>query len=1036
MDSVTPEFSTPVPERRYLSILFVDLVGSTRLAELLDPEDLRVVQRRYQNLVLRIMEQYGGFVARFTGDDILVYFGYPIAHENDAERAVRAALELNERLPDLDTGFESAGVPSLSVHAGIHSGLVLVAPEMVSGRFAEHTAFGEVVNLAKRIQMEAPAAGILVSKATLDLVAGQFEHRPFATKSIRGLERPVALFQVDRLLPAATRSDTRLMRGATRLVGRQAAMARLLQRWSVTTLERRCQTVVVEGDAGIGKTRLVAEFCGRPEVSNPIVAQINCHEIFASTPLYPFASYLRARARLTVEDDQATQVSRIAALLEQFGLDGPENRELAAALLGVALGGLAGATAPTPLVFKRKQYALLKAMMVLTARAQPAVFWIEDAHWLDPSSAECMNETLAALADLPVLVLFTRRSFPKGQPLPQADETVILDGMDGRYSREIAESIPGAEALPPDTVARAVEAAEGVPLFLEQLVIALIEERRQPSLARRSGGVPLMLAEMMSERLDRRPGGRPLVQAAACIGRSFTPDFLASVLQEETSAIAQPLQSLVEAEILLPRQYGAELHYQFRHALLQRMAYESVLQGQRRVMHERIADALRDGAHLGPTPREIRAHHLTEAGRFPAAIEAWLRAGLSAAEGSAHVEAIAHLRRGLQLLDKLPDAGSRRSLELSLQAALMGSILATEGATSITLSECCARGLALCQEGEPSPLVLPFAFGQFAFTNCRGRVGEAEALAKLFLSRAERDGNQSARVIWHRTLGMVHFGQARARKAREHFELSMRLYSPERDAATTHMLGQDTQVHAKSGLSLALFCLGEVDRAIALGVDALRTADALRHPHSTAIPLAYVGGWVFGLSEAADAVLEQSNRLIALAEQHQFAPFRAHGLGNRGWAMCQHGDLRAGAAALTEAISILDGIEFRLSISGYLGNLADALRRLGDLRGAEAASARAIEMMSASSFLWLEPELRRIEALIASETSRRRGERMLREAVDCARALEFPVFERRCLLSLETCLGPDRQDGQAQARLRALADFGNLLNRVERALAA
>ncbi len=957
MDNVRPEPNLPTPERRYLSILFVDLVGYTHLAELLDPEDLRMLQRRYQNLALRVMESYGGFVARFTGDDILVYFGYPLAHENEAERAMRAALELNERLPGLDTGLANASVPALSVRVGIHTGLVLIAPEQMSGGLAEHTAFGEVVNLAKRIQTEAPPGGIVVSKQTLDLVAGQFESVPLGTKAIRGLERQVTLFQVNRLVPGASRSVTRLQRGAARMIGRQTATARIVERWSVVRHEGRCQTLAVVGEAGVGKTRLIAELCGRPEMRDARIVQMNCHEIFASTPLYPLGSYLWARARLTVEDDEAAQVQKIAALLDQFGSDTPENREVFASLLGLATDGIVDATAPTPLLFKKQQYALLTSMLLLTTRAQPTVLWIEDAHWLDPSSAELLHEIVAALANSPLLVLLTRRSFPKGPLLPEAHDTVVVDQMDDRNSREIARSIPGADALSEDTVATAIEAAEGVPLFLEQFIIALIEERKEaPTTSRKTVGVPLMLAEMMSERLDRRPGGRRIVQAAACIGRSFTPDFLAALLQQETPAIAQPLQALVEAEILLSQPYGVEVHYEFRHALLRRMAYESVLQAERRVLHGRIADVLQNYEQSGPTPPEIRAHHLTEAGRFPAAAEAWLGAGLGAAQRSAHVEAIAHIRRALQLLDKLPEGGpSRRQLELQLQAALIGSIMATEGATSLSLSDCCQRGLDLCQQGEPSHLVLPFAFGQFTFTNCRGHVEEAASLTRLFLSLAERSGSASGRVIGHRMLGMVLFGQARAEEAREQFELSMRLYSPERDAQTTHMFGQNTEVHTKSGLSLALFCMGDVDRAIEIGVDALRSADALRHPHSTAIPLAYVGGWVFGLCGAADALMGEAKRLIALAEQHHLAMFRAKGLSHLGWAMCQQGDLKGGATVLSGAIASLDAIEFRLAISGYLANLADAQRRLGDVRAAEAACARAVELMSASSFLWLEP---------------------------------------------------------------------------------
>ncbi len=565
-----------------------------------------------------------------------------------------------------------------------------------------------------------------------------------------------------------------------------------------------------------------------------------------------------------------------------------------------------------------------------------------------------------------------------------------------------------------------------MPLFLEQFIISLIEEGQQaPSARRKPTGVPLMLAEMMSARLDRRPGGRRIIQAAACIGRSFTPDFLAAMLQQEPAAVAVPLQSLVEAELLLSQPYGAETRYEFRHALLQRMAYESVVQSDRRAMHGRIVAVLQTAEQAGPTPPEIKAHHLTEAGQFERAIEAWLLAGVAAARRFADIEAIKHLRRGLDLLEKLPgDAPSRRDLELKLQAALMASTLTTEGATSIRLSECCQRGLELCRTGEPSPLVLPFAYGQFTYTNCAGHVDELASMARLFLSLAEQNRSQPARAMGHLMLGRVLFGEARIPEALEQFNLALALCPSDGDRVTMQMFGQHIDVHVKACLSLILACQGKIDPAIEFGLDAMRTADRLQHPHSTAIPLAYVGGTTFWLFGASDEAARQSERLIALADEHRLTSFRAIGTAHLGAALGQRGDLEAAVSALHEAIASLDKIGFQLVMSTYLGRLADAQRRLGKLDVAAQNCARAIAMMRASTSLWFEPELRRIEALIAAERTPHepeRAEMMLRDATACARRLEFPIMERWCLLSLKSHLGPDRKDTDIESRLATLA---------------
>ncbi len=454
-----------------------------------------------------------------------------------------------------------------------------------------------------------------------------------------------------------------------------------------------------------------------------------------------------------------------------------------------------------------------------------------------------------------------------------------------------------------------------------------------------------------------------------------------------------------------------------------------MLQVERRATHLGVVAVLRKAGEQ--IPLEVIAYHLTEAGEFREAIEAWLRAGVHAAERSAHVEAIEHLRSGLALVDKIPDPAVRRQLELKLQAALMGSIISAEGATSIRVSECCQRGLELCRTGEPTPLVLPFAFGQFTYTNCHGQVQEAFSLAQLFLSLAERAKSESGRVIGHRMLGTVLFGQGKAVEAKEQFERSLELYLPERDAVTTHQFGQNTEVHTKSSLSLVLFCLGDIDRALEVGADVLRSADMLRHPHSTAIPLSYVGGWVFGLCDASENLIYEAKRLLALSEQHRLTAFSGHGNGLLGWGLAQQGQLEKAAERIERGVQILDSIEFRLALSGFLGLLADVRRQQGNLPAAEAACARAVDLIAASSFLWLEPELRRIEALILKETKGPiAAEETLRRAVACAQTLAFPVLERRCLVSLKQLLGPNHHDAEAEARLKQLSYVDDLAQRV------
>jgi class 3 adenylate cyclase/tetratricopeptide (TPR) repeat protein len=1026
-------------ERRFLTIEFVDLVGSTDLAEQLDPEDLALLLRRYQRLALTVMERLGGFVAQVLGDGIVTYFGYPAAHENDAERAVRAALALLQDMRDLDTTIQGRTLPRLEARIGIHSGLVLVAPELaMPAGISRHDVVGEVINLSARLQAETQPGGIAISQEALELVEGLFECRSIGTRSIKGLSRRIEVYEVLRALPGAKRATSRLRRGATRMVGRQAATDRILSHWAMVRTEAQCKTVAIVGDAGIGKTRLALELSGRPEFADAPLWQTQCHEMFASTPLYPLGAFLWARAGLTSDDSELVRHAKISDYLEDLGFKNEKNHSLLSGLLGVSASAEDYSSGLTPQLRKREQCELIVSIVTRVAVTRPVVLLVEDAHWLDPSSAELLNDIVAASAKLPLLVLLTMRPVPHSPTVPKIDEAVRLEQLGLLDSLELARTVPGAGALAEETIRAAVEAAEGVPFFLEQLIISLIEEQsRGPALHRRLGGVPLMLAEFMSARLDRRLGARRVAQAAACIGGTFTRDFLAAVLGDDAIVVQERLEALVEGEILLPRRGGAEILYGFRHALLQRMAHESMIHAERRNMHRRIVEVLQGTEGRESIIPEALAHHLTEAGEFSEAIKAWLRAGGNAGRRSAHVEAIEHIRKGLRLLNEISDPVLRRQLELNLQVSLMGSLLATQSATSSELAACCERGLALCQEVDAPAMVFPFAFGQFTFVNCRGRNSEAVSLAELFLSRAESDEFRSERVIGHRMMGQALLAQGSAVAAKKELEESLKLYVPERDAATAHMYGQNTEVHTKSLLSLALLCLGDVDAALAAGADALQTADGFRHPHSSAIPLVYVGGWVFGLCEATEQMMNAARSLLALAEQHRLNGFRAHAAAFVGWALCQGGNPGQGIPMIAQAIQAFDSVQFRLSEAGHLSNLADAQRRVGRLADAAATCERGVQLMSEGS-LWLEPELRRVEAMIAATVEPNNGQRaegLFRRAIASAQAFKFPLFERRCAVSFQQFLASqNRRDAAIESRLGELSEFDALDHRVARAM--
>ena len=404
---------------------------------------------------------------------------------------------------------------------------------------------------------------------------------------------------------------------------------------------------------------------------------------------------------------------------------------------------------------------------------------------------------------------------------------------------------------------------------------------------------------------------------------------------------------------------------------------------------------------------------------------------MNAGRRSAYVEAVTHLERGLELLVHIPNSPARDQLETGLQAALIGPLTATAGPTSHKMLECCQRGLQLCkQAGTPNPLVFAFLFGQFSHATCRGNGPLAASSAELFQSVALKVGYKSGQVIGHRMLGNIHLSRGDHANAIRELEASLKLYSAERDAAATHVFGQNTQVHSRSLLSLSLMHAGRIDEALRVGIEALTSIDELRHPHSSALALGYVGGWVFGLCGAAAPQMDAARRLVSLAEHHRLQNFRMFGQAFIGWSLCQSGDLSQGIAILEEAVHDLEAVEFWLSLPGHVAVLADAMRLAGRLSDAAALCTRALKFAAVNERLH-EPELKRIQALIAHDKQRGADKQvcqMLRDAVEVAHELGLTLSEYRALQTMRACLGDQGLDTGARNVSSGFLIYGTLKN--------
>jgi class 3 adenylate cyclase/predicted ATPase len=986
-------------------MLFCDIVGSTSLSGQLDPEDYGELVARYKRMSAETIEHYNGFVAQFAGDGLLAYFGYPVARENDAERSIRAALELVRNVPLLDTSIRSAEMPQLSSRVGIHTGLVLVAPEKGSGWQVEHSVAGEAVNLTARVQTAAEPNSVYLTRETLDLVEGLFNAEAVGTKVLKGITKPVSLFKITGVSTASHRTQNQLQRGATRLVGRREELACINEVWERVQSRSRLSVVHILGHPGYGKTRLAVEFRELKSRIEVNFISIGCLEIFRTTPLYPIVSLMRSQADLQPEDTEATRLHKIRQLLLRLGSDEIEDLQLMAALLG-ATGRTDSKSKPiasTPLQLKKRQFRTLILILEKLVRSRPTIIWLDDAHWLDPSSAEFLEEVCAELKSLPLLILITLRASANSPYLPNADLSINLGQLEFDQSVEVANSVPGARTIAPSVIKEVATLSEGVPFFVEQIMISVIDRTSRSSRAQTVSPrevIPLTIAGTLSERLDRFPGARQVMQAAAAFGRSFRVDLLAVVLRRPEDEIRSSLQVLVDEGILRSRE---KLVYDFSHTLLQRAAYESMIRPLRCDIHARIAQLLlEEDKLLQPAPSELIAHHLTAAEMYQDAVQAWLVAGVDAARKSANLESVAHLEQGLALLKSISDDAVRTRLEINLRAALIPPLVAIKGFAATEVAACCEKGLSLCLSGENSPLVFALLYGQVTWDISAGTMAQTLHHAKLFLELAERSAYEPGKVIGHRLTGMSLFAAGRPVEAYEALTTSVRHYSPDRDEAITYLFGQESRVTTEAVLSLTQFYMGNVKEALDNGFHALEVADQVRHPLSTGIALGYVGGWIFGLCGAMDEVHRQARRLIRLADDHDLRAFRCFGDGFLGWSLCQHGHLEQGIALMLEAISGFDAVGWRLSVPNFLGLLADSMRRAGRYDEALEACLKARQMIEWRGERWFEPERLRIEALIKLEMdpADQISRKLIRQSLACAKQCCCPIFELRALITL------------------------------------
>ncbi len=913
-------------ERRHLTVMFCDLVGSTALAAQLDPEDMQTLIGAYHTCITQVISRYQGKIARYMGDGVLVYFGYPRAHEDTAGQAVRAALVLIDAVASIrDVGT------TLQIRVGIATGTVVVTELLIDNIPTERAVVGETPNLAARLQAIAEPGAVLICASTRRLTEGEFHHRDLGPVALKGWAEPVRAYQVLWMSRLESRFEATHSAKLPPLFGREEEIELLLRRWRQATQDGG-RVVTLTGEPGIGKSHIASALNERLQDELHITLRYFCSEHHTHSSLSPFINQLERAARFQHGDPPQEKLAKLHALLAQSTHD-PEHLVVLANLLALPVDDPSQLRDLTPQKLKEKTLAALSAQLDGLAAQQPVLFIFEDAHWIDPTSLELLAATVERAPQLRALVLITTRpEFTPPWPSYSHTTTISLTRLSRRDGTALILRVTGGKTLPKEVMEHILAHTDGVPLFIEELTKMVLEggllraldgeyvlEGPLPSLA-----IPTTLQASLMARLDRLSLVRDVAQIGAVAGRDFHYKLLSAVAGLPKQKLDEALDQLVRAELIFCRGEIPDAVYTFKHALVRNAAYDGLLKSRRVHLHAAIGGALeRDFPEVLQTQPETVAYHYTQAKNYEKAVHYWYEAGKKSVARSAHNEAIGHLKEGLNQVPNINDTMLRNKSELMLQTLLGNSLRAIKGWSTDSVKQAYTRALQLCKESGLDELILPAMFGLWTWNFVHGSLGEAQILAEHLLNNAEEVDNSACKVLAHEALGFTLFAQGNFADAHAELERSISHCQDSETAAYLELSEQDPRVHVRSYDGMALCYLGYPDRALRRCIEARRYADASRHLFSEAIART-ISLRVHQLRGDVAAVADQANSAVKFCEQHEFVHYRAMALILRGWANAYQGEFEKGIAEMREGLEEVRATGALLFESYALGLLADA----------------------------------------------------------------------------------------------------------------
>jgi predicted ATPase/class 3 adenylate cyclase len=912
--------------RRHLTVMFCDLVGSAALSTHLDPEDMWRVVASYQGAIGAVIGRYQGMIAQYMGDGVLAYFGYPVAHEDSAAQAVRAALEIVDVVTSLRTDVGTA----LQARIGIATGTVVMNDLLVNEIPAEKAIVGETPNLAARLQSLAEPGTVLICPNTRQLAGGYFNYRDLAPLPLKGFAQPISASQVLGMSGVASRFEAMHTSSLPPLFGREEEMDLLLRRWRQATQEEG-RVVVLTGEPGIGKSHIAVALDERLQNESHITLRCFCSAHHTHSALFPFINQLERAAKFRHTESPQEKLSKLDTLLAQSTHD-PEHVAVLANLLTLPTDDQHRLKTLTPQKRKEKTFAALLAQLYgLTAR-QPLLIIFEDVQWIDPTSLELLAAIVEHVPQLRALLLVTARpQFTPPWPSYSYLTTIALTRLGKRDGAALILRLAGGKTLPKDVMDQILEHTDGVPLFIEELTKMVLESGL---LRERDGAyvlagplpplaIPTTLQASLTARLDRLSPVRDVAQIGAVVGREFHYELLTAVARLPRQRLDEALDQLVRSELMFCRGEIPHAFYTFKHALVRDAAYAGLLKSRRVHLHAATANALEQKfPDVAQTQPEIVAYHYTQASSCEKALHYWYEAAKRSAARSAHNEAVGHLKQGLAQIPNIDDPMLRNKSELLLQTSLGNSLRAIKGWSADSVRQAYTRALQLCKESGLDEHTFPAAFGLWTGNFVHGALGEAQALAEQFINTAEIVDDPIYKVLAHEALGFTLFAQGKFAAAHAELEGSISMCEDSDTAAYLDRSAQDPRVHVRLYDGWALWFLGYPDRALQICNEARRYADTSEHPFSKAMART-ISLRVHQLRGEAAVVAGQASAAIALCEEHEFAHYLAMAMILRGWAKARQGEFDKGIAEIQEGLEKVRALGALLYEPYILGLMGD-----------------------------------------------------------------------------------------------------------------